>query len=59
MNNKNSYKILKYCENLSKTKIDSFENYRIINPYTDNKIKLITEKFYNKFYNDTRKRRLI
>lgn len=58
---KNSEKILKYCENLSKIKIDSFDNYKIINPYHDNKeqIKLITTKFYNKYYNDNNKRKLI
>lgn len=61
MNKTNSEKILKYCENLSKIKIDAFENYRIINPYDNNKeqIKLITTKFYNKYYNDNNKRRLI
>ncbi|MBQ2872612.1 MAG: SMUG2 DNA glycosylase family protein [Bacilli bacterium] len=61
MNKTNAEKILKYCENLSKIKIDSFKNYRIINPYKDNKeqIKLITTKFYNKYYNDGKKRRLI
>lgn len=61
MDKTNSEKILKYCENLSKIKIDSFENYKIINPYYNNKekIKLITTKFYNKYYNDNNKRRLI
>lgn len=61
MNKTNSEKILKYCDNLSKLKIDSFENYKIINPYYNNKeqIKLITTKFYNKYYNDSNKRRLI
>lgn len=62
MNKTNSEKILKYCEKLSKTEINSFDNYKIINPYNDinkEQIKLITTKFYNKFYNDKNKRRLI
>ena len=61
MNKKNSEKILQYCKRLSKINIESFENYKIINPYKENKeqIELITTKFYNKFYNDKQKRRLI
>lgn len=61
MNKTNSQKILKYCNNLSNTKIESLEKYKIINPYKENKeqIQLITTKFYNKYYNDTNKRRLI
>ena len=61
MKNTNSEKILRYCKNLSKIQIDPFENYRIINPYSSNKqqIELITKKFYNKYYNDNNKRRLI
>lgn len=61
MKKTNSDKILDYCDRLSKVKIDSFDNYRIINPYDKNneQIKLITTKFYNKFYNDNNKRRLI
>ena len=61
MSKTNAEKILKYCENLSKIKIDSFDNYKIINPYSNNKeqIKLITTKFYNKYYNDNNQRRLI
>lgn len=61
MSRTNAEKILKYCEKLSKIKIDSFDNYKIINPYSDNKeqIKLITNKFYNKYYDDNNKRRLI
>ena len=58
----NSFKILKYCAKLSKIKIDSFGNYKIINPYNGinkKQIKDITESFYNKYYNDTNKRRLI
>ena len=59
---KNSEKILNYCENLSKIKINIDDKYIIINPYNDinkEKIKLITTKFYNKFYSDNKKRRLI
>lgn len=61
MDETNSEKILKYCKNLSKIEIESFENYKIINPYKNNKeqIELITTKFYNKYYNDNNKRRLI
>lgn len=61
MSKTNTEKILKYCESLSKIKIDSFDNYKIINPYSNNKeqIKLITTKFYNKYYNDNNQRRLI
>ena len=61
MNKTNSEKILNYCDYLSKIKISSFDNYRIINPYASNnkQIKLIITKFYNKFYNDNKKRRLI
>ena len=61
MHKTNSEKILDYCEKLSNLKLDSFENYIIINPYSSNKeqIKLITTKFYNKYYNDNKNRRLI
>lgn len=62
MEKTNSNKILNYCHNLSKIEIDSFDDYKIINPYNDvskEQIKLITEKFYNKFYDDNNKRRLI
>lgn len=61
MNKTNAEKIIKYCDNLSKLKIDSFDCYRIINPYDGNneQIKQITEKFYKKFYNDNKKRRII
>ena len=38
MNKTNSEKILTYCDNLSKIKIDSFDYYKIINPYNDCKI---------------------
>lgn len=59
MQKSNSEKILNYYEKLSKININTLENYKIINPYYNNKeqIKLITTKFYNKYYND--KRRLI
>lgn len=62
MNKINSEKILAYCDNLSKIKIDSFDYYKIINPYNDcnkEQIKVITTKFYTRFYNDKKKRRLI
>jgi len=60
MEKTNAEKIIKYCNKLSKLKIDSFDSYRIINPYENNdQIKTIVEKFYYKFYNDTNKRRLI
>lgn len=61
MRKTNSEKILDYYEKLSNIKLDSFENYIIINPYSSNKeqIKLITTKFYNKYYNDNKNRRLI
>lgn len=62
MKKTNSEKILTYCDNLSKIKIEAFDNYIIINPYNDSnkeQVRLITTKFYNKFYNDNNKRRLI
>lgn len=62
MNETNSEKILTYCDNLAKINIEPFDNYRIINPYSDSnreQIKFITTKFYTKFYNDKNKRRLI
>lgn len=62
MNKTNSEKILTYCDNLSKIKIASFDYYKIINPYNDcnkEQIKVITTKFYTRFYNDKKKRRLI
>ena len=37
MTKTNSQKILDYCEKLSKLKIDSFDDYIIINPYKSNK----------------------
>lgn len=55
----NSEKILDYCNCLSKIKIKSFKNYKIINPYNNENIKIITKKFYTKYYNDNNKRRLI
>ena len=61
MNKTNADKILDYCNELSKTEFDSFDNYRIINPYKENyeQINQITTKFYNRFYSDNKKRRLI
>lgn len=56
----NKDKILKYLNKLSNIKIDNFDNYKIINPYSNNdQINEITNKFYTKFYNDNNKRRLI
>ena len=58
MKKTNSEKILNYCDNLSKIKIEAFDSYKIINPYNDinkEQIRLITTKFYN----DNNKRRLI
>ena len=59
LNKTNSEIILNYCNYLSKVIIEPFENYRIINPYNNEQIKLITKKFYNKYYNDYKKRKLI
>ena len=52
-------KILKFDEKLSKTLLDIPEGFKIINPYNNLKVKEITTKFYNKFYNDNNKRRII
>ena len=54
-----SEKILKFDEKLSKTSLDIPEGFRIINPYNNKKVKEITTKFYTKFYNDNKKRRMI
>ena len=62
MKNTNAEMILNYCDKLSKTKINSFDDYIIINPYNGvnkEQIKNITTKFYTKFYSDNNKRRLI
>lgn len=62
MKKTNSEKILNYCDNLSKINIEAFDSYKIINPYNDSnkeQIRLITTKFYTKFYGDKNKRRLI
>lgn len=62
MNTVNSNKILNYCDNLSKIEIEPFDYYKILNPYNDEhkeQVQLITKKFYDKFYNDNNKRRLI
>lgn len=59
LNKTNSEIILNYCNYLSKINIQPFENYKIINPYNNEQIKLITKKFYNKYYNDYKKRKLI
>jgi len=54
-----SEKILKFDEKLSKTSLVIPEGFRIINPHNNIKVKEITTKFYNKFYNDNKKRRMI
>ena len=54
--------ILKLIEKLSIFNIKQIDNYQIINPYNSEKkddIQKITKKFYNKFYKDNNKRRLI
>lgn len=55
-------KILQYNDNLSKISVKVPDGYKTKNPYngeTRNKIKEIATLFYKKYYNDTRKRRLI
>lgn len=55
-------KILKYNDNLSKISVKVPDGYKIKNPYngeSGKKIKEIATLFYKKYYNDTRKRRLI
>ena len=52
-------KILKFDEKLSKTLLDIPEGFKIINPYNNLNVKEITTRFYNKFYNDNNKRRII
>lgn len=52
-------KILNFDEKLSKTILTIPEGFRIINPYNSMEVNEIITKFYTKFYNDTRKRRLI
>lgn len=56
---KTSEKILNYCDKLSKINIKPFNNYKFINPYNNKRVNEITTKFYNKYYNDNKKRRLI
>ncbi|MBR3117428.1 MAG: DUF4918 family protein [Bacilli bacterium] len=56
---KNSERILNYCDKLSKINIKPFNNYKFINPYNNKRVNEITTKFYNKYYNDNKKRRLI
>jgi hypothetical protein len=55
-------KILNFYNELSKVNIELPNEFKLINPYNgsnkDN-IKEITNKFYNKFYNDNNTRRLI
>ena len=52
-------KILGFDEKLSKTSLVIPEKFKVINPYSNLKVKEITTKFYNKFYNDNKKRRMI
>lgn len=52
-------KILGFDEKLSKTSLVIPEGFKVINPYSNLKVKEITTKFYNRFYNDTSKRRMI
>jgi len=52
-------KILKFYEKLSKILLDIPEGFKMINPYNNLVVKDITTKFYNKFYNDNKKRRMI
>lgn len=52
-------KILGFDEKLSKTSLVVPEGFKVINPYSNLKVKEITTKFYNKFYNDNKKRRMI
>ena len=52
-------KILEFDEKLSKKILVIPEGFRIINPYNNLMVKEITTKFYNKFYNDNKKRRMI
>lgn len=55
-------KVLKFDEELSKTKIELPEGFKIINPFNGSnkkQINEITKKFYNMYYNDNNSRRLI
>lgn len=52
-------KILGFDEKLSKISLVIPEGFKVINPYSNLKVKEITTKFYNRFYNDTSKRRMI
>lgn len=52
-------KILEFYKKLSKTSLNIPEGFKIINPYNNSSVKEITTKFYNKFYNDNKKRRMI
>ena len=52
-------KVLKFYKKLSKVTLDIPEGFKIINPYNNINVKEITTKFYNKFYNDNKKRRMI
>lgn len=55
-------KIIKFDQTLENTKIELPKEFKIINPYNGSnkeQIKLIIKKFYNKYYNDNKTRRLI
>lgn len=57
-----SDRVLDFNRWLSNISLDLFDNYKIVNPFNgQNKeqIKEITNKFYNKYYNDNNKRYLI
>lgn len=62
MENKNSKYILNFNKKLSKVELKVPDGFKIINPYSgDNKqqIEKITTSFYNMFYDDDRKRKMI
>ena len=64
MEKKNTFgeNVLQFDKYLSKIKIELPEGFRIINPFNGSnkkQIKDITEKFYIKYYNDNKPRRLI
>ena len=59
MENKIVTKILHCNKELSNFDIELPNNYKVINPYKDKLVNQITKVFYNKYYNDTNKRRLI
>lgn len=54
-----SSKILEYNKKLSQVSLNMPNNYKIINPYNNELVNKVTNIFYNKYYNDNNKRRLI